>query len=354
MHKISFVKKLITCSIAGLVIGEAIFRQGVTYFRSWVTIQSLAILPPAGLLAGIIYALIWQARSTSKPATLAFWQGLIRYGVAFDLAEFGWAKIFHRQLVMPGSLLDLPYSSFSPSELFWTFFSHSYLFSCIIATLEIVGAMLLLFRRTRLAGVFVLLPVLGNILMMDIFYAVGAQVHAAIMMLGVLYFLFIDFDRLREFFFAAKDRLPAVNMPRLLKAVLRLSIIIVPILLIAMAGNPDKHPELTGKYAVTDLQIGRQVVQKNPCDSVLTLVYFDIKNRCVFEFNSPQRRWNGNYSIEKDSLKIDWRLPEKMPSFNGTVIPGGSGKLTIQGTIGRDTLRVSLQKTGTLVVGHHW
>jgi hypothetical protein len=28
--------------------------------------------------------------------------------VAFDLAEFGWAKICHLQLVMPASKLDLP------------------------------------------------------------------------------------------------------------------------------------------------------------------------------------------------------------------------------------------------------
>jgi len=49
--------------------------------------------------------------------------------------------------------------------------------------------MLLLFRRTRLLGVFVLLPVLANILLMDVFYQIGDSVvvHASIMMLGVLY-----------------------------------------------------------------------------------------------------------------------------------------------------------------------
>jgi hypothetical protein len=38
-----------------------------------------------------------------KAGTLAFWQRLIRYGVAFDLAEFGWAKICHR-LLLRGSI----------------------------------------------------------------------------------------------------------------------------------------------------------------------------------------------------------------------------------------------------------
>ncbi len=349
MNKTTFVKKLITCSIAGLVIGEAVFRQAVTYFRGWASIRAYSVLPFAGLLIGIIFALIWKARRTEKPATLAFWQGLIRYGVAFDLAEFGWAKIFHRQLVMGGSILDLPYSRLSPSETFWIFFSHSYLFGCIIAGLEIIGAMLLLFRRTRLAGVFVLLPVLANILMMDIFYAVGAQVHAAIMLVGVLYFLFIEFHRVREFFFAAKDQLPVARMPRFLKAAIRFSIIYIPLLLIAMAGNPDRHPDLTGKYLVTQLKIGGRVSQPNNCDSALSVVYFDIKDRCVFEFNTPLRRWNGTFSKEKDSLKINWRSPEDKPAFSGTLVMVDSGGAMLRGSLGADSVSAVLRKTATVL-----
>ena len=191
MQKISFVKKIITCILAGLVIGASAMRMGVTYFRTWVPVRGLSIIPFLAIVAAVVYALIWQARKTNNPATLAFWQGLIRYGVAFDLAEFGWAKICHLQLVMPLSKLDLPYNSFSSSDLFWYFFSYSYTLGCIIATLQITGAMLLLFHRTRLLGVFILLPVLANILLMDIFYQIGYSVvvHASIMMAGILYFL---------------------------------------------------------------------------------------------------------------------------------------------------------------------
>ena len=205
MQKIPFIKKFITCVLAGLVIGAFTFRQGVTFFRTWVPMRLIAFMPFLFLVVAVISALVWQARKTNHPATLAFWQGLIRYGVAYDLASFGWEKICHLQLGMRVSMLDLPYRSFSPSDLFWSFFSHSYLFACMIAGFQIAGAMLLLFRRTRLVGVFVLLPVLANILLMDIFYQIGDSVvvHASIMMAGTLYFLFIEFDRLKEFFFRA-------------------------------------------------------------------------------------------------------------------------------------------------------
>ena len=348
MHRISFVKKLIACILAALVIGATTFRIGVTYFRTWVSISSLSIIPLLTVLAAIIYALVWQARKTNNPATLAFWQGLIRYGVAFDLAEFGWAKICHLQLVMPMSKLDLPYNSFSPSDLFWNFFSYSYVFGCIIAALQIAGAMLLLFHRTRLMGVFILLPVLANILLMDIFYQIGFSVvvHASIMMAGILYFLVIEFNRLKDFFFAATNRLPELHFSRYVKLIIRLSIIYIPLILIAMHGKVDKYPDLTGKYEVKKLSINQQLLHQDTCaDSILTEVYFDIKNGCVFQFNTPAKRWNGTFTKNSNHIKIKWFSPPDEPVFDGTMSTANDpGKLMLTGMLGKDSMDVMLQK----------
>ena len=349
MHRISFVKKLITCILAGLVIGASALRMGVTYFRTWGTIGSFTIIPVLTVVTAVVYALIWQVRKTDNLSTLAFWQGLIRYGVAFDLAEFGWAKIFHLQLVMPLSKLDLPYNSFSAPDMFWTFFSHSYLFGCIIAALQIAGAMLLLFNRTRLVGVFILLPVLANILLMDVFYGIGSSVvvHASIMMAGILYFLVIEFSRLKEFFFAATTRLPGLQVPKYVKWIVRLSIIYIPLLLIAMHGKVDKYPNLTGKYDVKQLSVNRQWLHPDSCaDSILTIVYFDIKNGCVFQFSKPEKRWHGRFSKDGNHLRINWFFPANAPVFNGTMsTENDSGKLMLKGALGKDSLDMVLQKT---------
>ena len=348
MHKISFLKKLITCILAGLVIGASAFRISITYFRTWADIGSFSIIPFLTTIAAIVYVLIWQVRKTNNPSTLAFWQGLIRYGVAFDLAEFGWAKIFHLQLVMPMSKLDLPYNSFSPSDLFWNFFSYSYLLGCIIAALQIAGAMLLLFHRTRLVGVFILLPVLANILLMDIFYHIGYSVvvHTSIMMAGILYFLVIEFKRLKEFFCAVTNRLPELHFSRYVKWIIRLSIIYIPLLLIAMHGKADNYPGLTGKYEVKQLSINQQLLHNSTCaDSILTVVYFDIKNGCVFQFNTPTKRWNGTFSKDSNHLKINWLSPADKPVFNGTMsVVSDSGELILTGMLGKDSMDVILQK----------
>ncbi|NML36782.1 hypothetical protein HHL17_06190 [Chitinophaga sp. G-6-1-13] len=348
MQKIPLFQKIITCTLAGLVIGAAVLRICFTFIRAWLPIRMITIVPALLLAAAVIYAVIWSVRKTNNPATLAFWQGALRYGVAFDLATFGWEKLFHFQFVVPLSKLDLPFNSFSSQDLFWAFFSHSYPLGCMIAGCQIMGAMLLLFSRTRLAGVFVLLPVLANILLMDIFYQIGTTVviHASIMMAGVLYFLFIEFDRLKAFFFAAKDQLPSLPISQYFKTAVRLSIIYIPLLLIAMREKPDRDPQLMGKYEVKQMTVNQQVLNPSSCeDSILTRVYFDIKNGCVFEFNTTQRRWYGIYKKKGDQLEIKWASTGK-PVFTGVMSPvNPSGNIALTGVLGNDSMKMILQKT---------
>lgn len=348
MQKISFAKKLITCIIAGLIIGASAFRISITYFRTKGSIGSFSIIPLITVIIAIVYSFIWQIRKKDDPSVLAFWQGLIRYGIAFDLAEFGWTKIFHLQLVMPMSKLDLPYNSFTPPDIFWNFFSYSYPLGCIIAALQITGSLLLLFHRTRLVGVFILLPVLANILLMDIFYQIGFSVvvHTSIMMAGLFYLMALEFNRLKEFFFSTTNRLPQLRFPKYVKLLIRLSIIYIPLILIAMQTKVDRYPELTGKYEVKQLSLNHQLVHQNACsDSTLTVVYFDIKNGCVFQFNTPANRWNGTFSKDNNHLRIKWNIPADKPAFNGTLSTvNGPRELMMTGMLGKDSMDVVLQK----------
>ena len=111
---------------------------------------------------------------------------------------------------------------------------------------------------------------------MDIFYQIGYSVvvHTSIIMAGILYFLVTEFNRLKEFFFATTNRLPELHFPSYLKLIIRLSIIYIPLLLIAMHGKVDKYPSLTGKYEVKQVTVDHQLPHRDNCaDSTLTVVY---------------------------------------------------------------------------------
>ena len=347
--------KLLLCFLAGLVAGAALLRVGRWVIGPWA--------PYAGLLAGAVLVLVgaigygfyWQRQPAGRPADgprLAFWQGLLRYAVAFDLSLFGWQKLFNLQFFVPLGLLDLPFSSFSGEDLTWAYFGYSYPYRCTIGALQIGGALLLLFHRTRLLGVLTLLPVLVNILLIDYFYhlPVGVFWQALIHLAGLLYLLGLDYERLVTVLLRPPPPLPRLAIRRpLVRTLLRLSVVYGPLLLLSGHEFPDTYPQLTGKYAVRHVQLnGRLLVARSCQDSVLTTVYLDIGHDCVFEFNDPKRRWYGNYTYEagRRQLRVVWRRPTPRPdTLTATLTPTTPKSLLATGYLGGQAVRFTLVKT---------
>ena len=344
--------KLLVCGLAGLLAGATLLRVGRWWAgRGWVTppgVLPLALLALAGALA---YGLWWARHPRPRPAdagALAFWQTVIRFDVALDLALFGWQKLFHLQFFIPLGMLDLPFSSFSGENLTWAFFGHSYPYQLTIGALQIGGAWLLLFRRTRLLGTIALVPILINIVLLDYFYElpVGVLAHALILLAGVLYLLLLDYERLATFFLRQHAGLPRLALPgRWPRWLLRLAVMALPLVLLAGYEFPNTYPQLTGKYLVRDLRLdGQPQVVRSCQDSVLTVVYLDIAHDCVFEFNGPGRRLFGTYAYAAGSqrLHVRWRYPTPRPdSLWAVLLPTATG-LQATGQLGRQRLTCQL------------
>ncbi|MGI4867398.1 MAG: hypothetical protein ACRYFZ_25995 [Janthinobacterium lividum] len=348
--------KLLLCSLAGLVTGAVLLRVGRWVVGPWA--------PYAGLLTGAIlvligaigYGIYWQRQPAGRPAdtaVLAFWHGLLRYAVAFDLSLIGWQKIFNLQFFVPLGMLDLPFSSFSGEDLTWAYFGHSYPYRCVIGALQIGGALLLLFHRTRLLGVLTLLPVLVNILLINYFYQlpVGVFWQAMIHLAALLYLLGLDYERLVTFFLRTPLHLPRLAISRpLVRLLLRLSVVYGPLLLLSGHEFPDTYPQLTGKYAVRNVQFNGHLLTARSCqDSVLTTVYLDIAHDCVFEFNDTKRRLFGNYTYDsrRRQLHVVWRRPTPRPdTLTATLAPTPTpGSLLATGQLGKQAVRFTLVKT---------
>jgi hypothetical protein len=348
--------KLLLCALAGLVAGAVLLRVGRWVIGPWA--------PYAGLLAGAVlvlvgaigYGVYWQRQPVGRPAdtaVLAFWHGLLRYAVAFDLSLIGWQKIFKLQFFVPLGMLDLPFSSLSGEDLTWAYFGHSYPYRCVIGALQIGGALLLLFHRTRLLGVLTLLPVMVNILLIDYFYQlpVGVFWQALIHLAGLLYLLGLDYERLVTILLRTAPLLPRLAIRRpLVRLLLRLSVVYGPLLLLGSHEFPDTYPQLTGKYAVRHVQLNGQLLAAHSCqDSVLTTVYLDIDHDCVFEFNDPKRRLFGNYTYEagRQQLRVVWRRPTPRPdTLTATLTPLAElpGSLLAAGQLGEQAVRFTLVK----------
>ena len=116
---------------------------------------------------------------------------LSRYAAAALLLLYGFAKLNGSQFTSLESDLDTPMREVSGLALTWYYFGYSAVYGAILALVQIVGAIGLMVRRTALIAALVLFPVVGNIILIDVFYAIelGALLMAlaiAAMLLRVL------------------------------------------------------------------------------------------------------------------------------------------------------------------------
>lgn len=83
-------------------------------------------------------------------------------------------------------------------KLMWTFYSYTKEYPIIIGVIEIIGAITLLFNRTRIFGCILLSTVLINIILQDYFYDISALGVSIYLQILILLILIIDYKRLKE------------------------------------------------------------------------------------------------------------------------------------------------------------
>jgi len=122
-----------------------------------------------------------------------------RWYVFWFLNVYGVGKIlggqFYRRGRLPEDVAKMPLGEANAFDLAWTFMGYSFAYILFIGLAEVVGAWLLLWERTKLFGVAVLLPVMLNIVVFDLIFldAHGATASATIYTL--LLFLILLYNR---------------------------------------------------------------------------------------------------------------------------------------------------------------
>ena len=349
-----FYQTTLACFFAGLVSAIVMLRVANWYLMNRVPLPLLAgvaILIFLGILVYISTRLRKAIKDPGKAVTLAaFWQGALRYVIAFDLCSFGIGKFFHFQFNTPMAVLDNPFSSFDDAQLMWSFFGRFFAFTAIIGVMQIIGSLLLLYRRTRLFATIFLLPLLLNILLLDYFYNYtgGVKYYITIETLALFYLLFTEYDRLTDFFFKIQSNVPAIRFKSTLwKNMVRLSVIYIPLLLVVFFFHPAHfYPEINGKYVVKNVLINNIPQNANTCaDSVLTKVYID-KEDMILEFNNYQRRFIGRFRYNQPANEIMavWAYPaNRHDTLFAKILPGTTaGMKILAGHMGKQTFKIDM------------
>ena len=97
----------------------------------------------------------------------------LRYFCAFMLYMYGISKLVHLQFNMQSQLAQQAVGSLTGYQLTWFYFGFSRVYASILGLTQVVGATLLLFRRTTLLGALAMFPVMANILLINMFILVN-------------------------------------------------------------------------------------------------------------------------------------------------------------------------------------
>lgn len=114
-----------------------------------------------------------------------------RYHVFVMLNIYGLGKIaggqFHRKNELPLEIAQQTLAEVNGFDLAWAFMGYSYAYILFIGLSQVLGAWLLLFNRTKLLGVAILVPILLNIIVFDaIFFETYGALSSALIYFTLL------------------------------------------------------------------------------------------------------------------------------------------------------------------------
>ncbi len=130
-----------------------------------------------------------------------------RFVASFLILVYGFAKLNGSQFTVLDSELDKPLGEVSGFWLTWYYFGYSPAYGTLIALAQVLGGVLLMFRKTTLVGACLLLPVVTNIILVDIFYGIelGALGVALVIEAALLYIIWAHGRELVELFWERQN-----------------------------------------------------------------------------------------------------------------------------------------------------
>ena len=135
----------------------------------------------------------------SKQEKIDILESTISWIIVFMMFVYGVGKIaqFNTAIEIEKTLPEL-----TGMEIMWAFYGYSLPFAIIIGLLEILGALLIFFKRTRLIGCILTSTILINIILQDIFFNVhtGALITAIILQLFIFIILWMNKSTVIEVF----------------------------------------------------------------------------------------------------------------------------------------------------------
>jgi len=156
------------------------------------------------LILAFLATFIWSffdKKRTSYTSLFYWFQTILRIFLCLAMILYGLAKVFKGQFADPSlELLIQSVGEMSPMGLAWTFMGHSMVYNIFIGALEILGGLLLLYRKTSTLGSLLILGIMVNVAIMNLTYDIPVKLFSMHLVLMAFILLIADGKRVLKFF----------------------------------------------------------------------------------------------------------------------------------------------------------
>lgn len=246
------------------------------------------------LLIAAAGTLVWSWLEKKKgyqtnDESLYYWlRVLLRYRLAIALLAYGLIKFFPLQSPYPSiSNLNTPYGDFNEWKLFSLSLGIVPGYESFLGLVEILAAVLLLYRKTASIGAFIVLLFTGNVFMSNLAYGGGEAVYSSFLLLIALLLFAHDVPRLVNLLAFGRPTAPYRYRPALTHPWQRYGRLLlrtfVWIFFVGLYGaqaysaaqhDPYQYPgapglsKASGLYNVGEFRINRRSLPYNDADSI--------------------------------------------------------------------------------------
>ena len=176
---------------------------------NWIHNLHLLVIAFGGGLLWTAIAHLRGSRRSEYQTLYAWLRFLLRLTTGMFMLTYGFAKLFPLQMApISIAILNEPVGQSSPMTLLWSLIGMNPLYQMVCGAAEVAGGVLILFRRTALAGALLAAFVITNVVLYNFFFDVPVKLFALNLLLALIFIILPDMRPLFMFFWRHEPSAP--------------------------------------------------------------------------------------------------------------------------------------------------
>jgi hypothetical protein len=160
-------------------------------------------------ILAVIISIFWSIFHNNQVSyNKAFYWFLVvlRIFLVAAMLLYGFVKVFQIQFQQPSFVKLLqPLGEYSPMGLAWTYMGYSKGFGMFAGIMEILGGVLLIWRRTSTLGAFIIIGVMTQVAMMNLMFDIPVKLFSIHLVLMAIIIFMTDAKRFTSVFITNKS-----------------------------------------------------------------------------------------------------------------------------------------------------